>query len=120
MPKKRFSAEQIVTLLRQIEVLMAQGKSARRPAEMQEYRNRTTRRAAQRRNLLQPERSTDRHRAMAQALQHDQTALSAQLSAAGAADIRALGSPPRWDHANAVISIPLVQKIHQVNISRGV
>ena len=28
MPKMRFSAEQIVTLLRQIEVLMAQGKSA--------------------------------------------------------------------------------------------
>jgi transposase InsO family protein len=30
MPKKRFSAEQIVTLLRQIEVSMAQGKSAPR------------------------------------------------------------------------------------------
>ena len=28
MPKKRFGAEQIVTLLRPIEVLMAQGKSA--------------------------------------------------------------------------------------------
>jgi len=28
MPKKRFDAEQIVTLLRQIEVSMAQGKSA--------------------------------------------------------------------------------------------
>jgi putative transposase len=28
MPKKRFSAEQIVTLLRQIEVLMAQSKTA--------------------------------------------------------------------------------------------
>ena len=28
MPKKRFSAEQVVTLLRQIEVLIAQGKSA--------------------------------------------------------------------------------------------
>ena len=28
MPKKRFSPEQIVTLLRQIEVLMGQGKSA--------------------------------------------------------------------------------------------
>ena len=28
MPKKRFSAEQIVTLLGQIEVNMAQGKSA--------------------------------------------------------------------------------------------
>jgi hypothetical protein len=35
MPKKRFGAEQIVTRLRQIEVLMAQGKSppeARREA----------------------------------------------------------------------------------------
>jgi hypothetical protein len=30
-----------------------------------------------------------------QALQHDQTALGAQLSAAGTTDIRALGSPPR-------------------------
>ena len=28
MPKKRFSAEQIVVLLRQIEVLMSQGKGA--------------------------------------------------------------------------------------------
>jgi putative transposase len=28
MPKKRFSAEQIVTLLRQIEVTMGQGRSA--------------------------------------------------------------------------------------------
>lgn len=28
MPKKRFSTEQIVVLLRQIEVLMSQGKSA--------------------------------------------------------------------------------------------
>ena len=28
MPKKRFSAEQIVVLLRQIDVLMSQGKSA--------------------------------------------------------------------------------------------
>ena len=28
MPKKRFSAEQIVVLLRQIEVLMSQGKTA--------------------------------------------------------------------------------------------
>jgi putative transposase len=27
MPKKRFSAEQIVVLLRQIEVLMSQGKA---------------------------------------------------------------------------------------------
>lgn len=33
MPKKRFSAEQIVTLLRQIEVSMSQGKAA--PIEKQ-------------------------------------------------------------------------------------
>jgi hypothetical protein len=45
---------------------------------------------------------------MAQALQHDPTALGAQLSAAGTTDIRAIGSPSRWDHANAVISNPVV------------
>ena len=33
MPKKRFSADQIATLLRQIEVSMAQGKSAPEAAE---------------------------------------------------------------------------------------
>jgi hypothetical protein len=95
MPKKSFSAEQIVTLLRQIEVSMAQGKQRRRPAGKWEYRNRTMRRAAQRRNLLQPEGSAGHHRAVAQALQHRQTVLGAQLQAAGAADICALGSPPR-------------------------
>jgi hypothetical protein len=35
MPKKRFSAEQIVTLLRQIEVSMAQGKYAAEAARRQ-------------------------------------------------------------------------------------
>ena len=34
MPKKRFNAEQIVTLLRQIEVSIAQGKRRRSPAGM--------------------------------------------------------------------------------------
>ena len=43
MSKKRFSAEQIVTLLRQIEVLMAQVNLRRRPAEMRGYRNRIKR-----------------------------------------------------------------------------
>ena len=40
MPKKRFSAEQIVTLLRQIEVLMAQGKSAPEACRDAGYRSR--------------------------------------------------------------------------------
>ena len=96
MPKKRFSAEQIVTLLRQIEVLMAQGKSAL--VGLPGGRDI----AAELRDELlngevvrQPEGGADCHRAMEEALQHCQTALGAPLSAAGTTDIRALGSPPR-------------------------
>jgi transposase len=37
----------------------------------------------------------DRHRAMAKALQHDPTALGAQLQGTSAAGIRSLGSPSR-------------------------
>ena len=41
MAKKRFSAEQIVTLLRQIEVFMAQGRSApEASARKRAYRSR--------------------------------------------------------------------------------
>ena len=40
MPKKRFSPEQIVTLLRQIEVAMSQGKSTQLPAGKQGSRSR--------------------------------------------------------------------------------
>ena len=95
MPKKGFSAEQIVTLLRQIEVSMAQGNAtpvACRAASilLQNYAMScsTVKSSA-------AEGRTNRHRAMAKALHHDQTALCAQLSATGAADIRTLGSPPR-------------------------
>jgi putative transposase len=63
MPKKRFSAEQIVTLLRQIEVFMAQGKST--PEACRESGISQQNYAAKRRDLPQSERSTDRHRAMA-------------------------------------------------------
>jgi hypothetical protein len=57
MPKKRLSAEQIVVLLRQIEVLMAAPIRAEKP----EFRSRAARRMPQRRNLLQPEGSDRRH-----------------------------------------------------------
>jgi hypothetical protein len=40
MPNRRFCAEPIATLFRQIEVLMAQGKSVRRPAGKLDYRSR--------------------------------------------------------------------------------
>ena len=43
MPKKRISAEQIVVLLRQIEVLLSQGKSPRWHAVKPAYRSRTAR-----------------------------------------------------------------------------
>jgi hypothetical protein len=40
MPKKRFNAEQIVVLLRQIEVLMSQGKAAPVACREAEFRSR--------------------------------------------------------------------------------
>ena len=79
MLKKRFGAEQIVTLLRQIEVLMAQGKSAPEACREAGISQQIKRRMPQSGDLIQPEGSTSRYRAMAKALQHDQTALSAQL-----------------------------------------
>jgi hypothetical protein len=51
---------------------------------------------------------------MAKALQHDQAALGARVSTAGTADVHACNKPSRWDIADAGVSIPLVQKIHQV------
>jgi hypothetical protein len=65
-PKKRFGAEQIVTLLRQIEVSMEQ--------------------TVERRNLLQFEESASRRRAMVKTLQYRQTALSARISTASTTD----------------------------------
>lgn len=63
-----------------------------------------TRRAAKRRNLLQPERSTDCHRAMAKALQHHPTALIAWIPTAGAADNKPVPTTARSGHANAIVS----------------
>ena len=114
MPKKRFSAEQIVTVLRQIEVAMAQGKSvsiACRDAGISDQSY--ARRAAQWRDLLQPERSTGPDRAVAAPLQHRPTALIARLSPARTANFCAADVPSRWDNGYAVTSITLVQKSRQ-------
>ena len=51
---------------------------------------------------------------MAQALQHDQAALIAELSTTGTADINHNNSSGS-ERGNAVVSIPLVQNIRQVN-----
>jgi hypothetical protein len=52
---------------------------------------------------------------MAKALQHSQTAFIARISATCTTDVRTYSTPPRWDHANAVTSMLLVQKGDQAN-----
>src|SRR5664279_5698139 len=78
---------------------------------MRGYRNRTTRRAAQRRDLLQPERGTDCHRAMAKALQHDQASLIARISTAGATDNEPVPDTARSGRTNAIVSLSRWYKI---------
>ena len=114
MPKKRFSAEQIVTVLRQIEVLMSQGKAAPVACREAGISQQTARRVPQRGNLLQSEGGDCRHRAMAQPLQHDPTALIFGLPAARTANIVANNAPSGSEHSDAIISVPLVQNIRQV------
>ena len=87
MPKKRFSAEQIVTVLRQIEVLMSQGKAA--PVACREGGIQQLRDECLNGDYLQSEGGDCRHRAMAQPLQHDPTALIFGLPAARTANILA-------------------------------
>ena len=154
MPKKRFSAEQIVTVLRQIEVLMSQGKAA--PVACREVRLMTlideftreclairvarwinsfgvspaipgrmatgvlrrppARRVPQRGNLPQSEGGYCRHRAMAQPLQYDPTALIFGLPATRTANIVANNAPSGSEHSDAIISVPLVQNIRQLTV----
>ena|ERR1700682_343165 len=85
MPKKRFSAEQIVLLLRQIEVLVSQGKGAPAArAEKPGFRSKLRDECLNGEIFYSLKEATVviEHRAMAQALQHDQAALIPELSAA--------------------------------------
>ena len=52
---------------------------------------------------------------MAQPLQHDPTALIFGLPAARTANIVANNAPSGSEHSDAIISVPLVQNIRQVN-----
>ena len=103
MPKKRFSAEQIVTLLRQIEVSIAQGKSAPlacRDAGISLLRD----------ELLNGEIFYSLKEAKIvieqwrKALQHNQTALIARISTACATDDEPVPDTARSGRANAIIS----------------
>ena len=65
-------------------------------------------------DILQPEGSPGRHRAMAQSIQHRPTSLIARISTASAADIHRLIANSRSANGHAIISIRLVQNILQV------
>ena len=111
MPKKRFSAEQIVTLHRQIEVSMAQGNPtpvACRDAGISLQYSGTNYSTE---DLLQSERRTDRHRAMAKALQHDQTALGARIPATCATGHEPVPDTARSGRTNAIVSLSRWYKI---------
>ena len=55
-----------------------------------------------------------RHRAMAQSIQHDPTALILEQSAASTPNIHSPIAPPGSQLPDAIVSIPLVQNIRQV------
>src|SRR5271155_1043674 len=67
-----------------------------------------------RRNLLQPEGSHRRNRAMAQSIRHDPAALILELSAASTPNIHSLIASAGSELPDAIVSIPLVQNIRQV------
>ena len=93
MPRKRFSAEQIVVLLRQIEVLMSQGKAApvacREAGISQQLRDECLNQEI----FYSLKEAQVVNRAMAQSIQHDAPTLIARISAAGAANIHRLPAP---------------------------
>src|SRR5450759_1121592 len=71
---------------------------------MRGYRSRAPGRAAQWRDLLQPERRTDCHRAMAEALQHCQAALGARISTTEPTNDEPIPDTARSGRANAIVS----------------
>ena len=82
MPKKRFSSEQIIAKLRQIEVQLAQGKSialACKDAAISEQSSGTKSEAG---DLLQPEKGSGDHWRLARSLQPRAAPLISGLSAA--------------------------------------
>ena len=79
MSRKRHTAEEIVAKLRQVDVLVSQGRSMAEAIRSIGVTEVTPGRAAQRRDLLHAPGGQDHHRGLAQALQHDPAALVAGL-----------------------------------------
>jgi hypothetical protein len=106
MPKKRFDAKQIVTPLRQIEVLIAQDKATPVACRDAGISHQIKRRMPQSGDLLQLEGGASRHRAMVQALQHDPTALIARISTPCATDDEHGPDTARSSRTNAIVWPP--------------
>ena len=79
MSRKGHRPEEIVAKLRQVEVLTAQGRSVAEAIRSIGVTEVTPGRAAQRRGLLHAPGGQDHHRGLAQARQHDPSALVAGL-----------------------------------------
>jgi len=79
MPRKRLAGEQIVTKLRQIEVMQGQGKSVSAACKEAGLTEQAQGRMLERRDILQPEGSSNGHRELAHPLQHPTAAFRARL-----------------------------------------
>ena len=97
-------------VLRQIEVLMSQGKTAPVACREAGISQRASRRVSEPADLLQPEGSANCHRAMAQSIQHDPPTLIARI----AANIHRPAAKPRSACTYPVVSIRLVRNTRQV------
>ena len=119
MPKKRFSAEQVVVLLRQIEVSMSQGKStpvACREAGISQQSFDRWRKEHGGLEIDQAKRFKEATVVIEQwRKQHQPAALLTGLSPASPANSNAEDNPSGSKNADAIVSIPLVQNIRQVN-----
>jgi len=99
MPKRRYSAEQIVTLLRQIEVAMGQGKSAQIVCREAGISEQSFYRWRKEYGWLQVEQA----KRMAKTLQRRQTTFIAGLSAPSTADPQPIPPAPRSGRYPAIV-----------------
>ena len=81
MPKKRFSPEQVIAKLRQIEVQLAQGKSIALACKDAAISEQSSSRVPEAGDLLQPQGSSGRHRRLARSRQPGAAPLISGLSA---------------------------------------
>ena len=111
MARKSLAAEQIVTKLRQIEVLQAQGKTIAVACKEAGTTEQAPGRMSQWRDLLQSQGSPSGHREMAHPLQHRTSSFITRLQASSTTHQSAKTNPPRRGIKHAIISHNVWYKI---------